>query len=246
MLNIYRHKEMKINKDNLDNLFIYPPIFQGLSVKGFFTTRALNGDLANLSLLTGLPITSFYHPIQKHTDRILVLADSMDRKVADAVLTSRKDVMVGVDVADCLPILLHDRRLNVIGAVHAGWRGTASMILRKTISKMVEVFKSSPHDVLIAMGPAIRGCCYEVGGEVIEAVEKATGSGNYYERRAEKFLLDLPSANVYQAISVGIPTSNIWISKLCTFCHPDKFFSYRYAKGKTGRQSGYIGALECK
>jgi YfiH family protein len=231
---------MKIGKGGLDNLFISPPIFQGLSVRGFFTTKALNGDLQNISRLSGLPISSFYHPIQKHTDRIVVLTDSMDRKVADAVITSRTDVMIGVDVADCLPILLYDRRLNVIGAVHAGWRGTAGMILKKTILKMGEVFNSMPQDILIAMGPAIKGCCYEVGVEVIETVEIATGKGNYYIDKGDKYLLDLSAANMYQAFSLGIPSGNIWVSEYCTFCHPEKFYSYRYAKGKTGRQSGYI------
>ncbi len=237
---------MKKDEANINSLFIFPTLFEGLSVQGFFTTKAVNGDLELISRLAGVKASNLYHPIQRHTDRIIVLAGNMERKVADAVITLRTDVFIGVDVADCLPILLYDKRLNAVGAVHAGWRGTAGMILKKTIMKMSEDFGSTPTDIFAAMGPAIRGCCYEVGSEVIEAVEKVTGSGNYYEQKAGKFFLDLQSANVNQALSQGIPRSNIWLSEYCTFCHPEKFYSYRYTKGKTGRQSGYIGVIDTK
>lgn len=235
-----------IDEKSIHNLLIIPPIFKGLPVWGFFTTRAVNGDLQTISSLTNVPASHIYHPIQKHTDLIIVLGDGMERKVADAVITAKTNILIGVDVADCVPILLYDRRLNVAGVVHAGWRGTTSMILKKTLARMSEEFGSSPLDILTAMGPAIGGCCYEVGANVIEMVEKVTGSGKYYEKKAEKYFLDLPTANMYQAVSSGVPPDNIWLSDNCTFCLPERFFSYRYEKGKTGRQSGYIGALEQK
>lgn len=237
---------MKITDLKIQNQLIFPPIFEGLNVQGFFTMKAVNGNLEVMSSLTNIPVSRFYHPIQKHTDRIIVLADNMERKVADAVITLRTDVLIGVDVADCVPILIYDKRTHATGAVHAGWRGTAAMIIKKTIIKMAEEFGSSSSDILVALGPAIKGCCYEVGVEVIEAVQKATGKGNYCKKKSQKYLLDLQLANMYQAVSVGIPLENIWLSEYCTFCHPDKFFSYRYAKGKTGRQSGYIGLKEEK
>jgi copper oxidase (laccase) domain-containing protein len=79
--------------------------------------------------------------------------------------------------------------------------------------------------------------------DVSHAVEKATGWGEYQSRKGEKYFLDLPSANKYQAMSLGVSELNIWISPDCTFCNPDKYFSFRYAKGSTGRQGGFIGRI---
>lgn len=233
-----------IEEKNSNDMLIFPPIFKGLPVKGFFTTKAINGDLKIISRLADVSISKIYQPIQKHTDRIIELGSVMDRKIADAVITAQTGILIGVDVADCVPILLYDKRLKVIGAVHAGWRGTSHQILRKTINNMADKFSSSPSDILIAMGPAIRQCCYEVGAEVIEAVEKATGTGEYYVQKEQRFFLDLPLANMYQAVSSGVPSVNIWMLQECTFCLPDRFYSYRYTKGKTGRQSGFISVLQ--
>ncbi len=224
-----------------NDMLIFPPILKGLPVKGFFTTKAINGDLKIISSLADVPISKIYQPIQKHTDKIIFLESDMDKKIADAVITALTGILIGVDVADCVPILLYDKRLQVIAAVHAGWRGTSHQILKKTISKMTHKFSSSPSDILIAMGPAIRQCCYEVGDEVIEAVEKATGAGEYYVQKEQSFFLDLPTANMHQAVSSGVPSLNIWMLNECTYCRPDLFYSYRYSKGKTGRQGGFIG-----
>jgi len=79
-----------------------------------------------------------------------------------------------------------------------------------------------------------------VGPEVIEGVARATGSGDYVAEKADKYYLDLPAANKYQAVAMGIPPGHIWISGDCTFCLPEKYYSYRYAKGTTGRQYGLI------
>jgi hypothetical protein len=156
------------------------------------------------------------------------------------VITDRKGVVIGVQGADCVPILLHDRRTGATGAVHSGWRGTAAEILKKTIGAMGGRFSSSPSDITIAIGPAIRWCCYGVGYEVIEAVKKATGAGDYFMMKGEKYCLDLPMANRYQAVAAGVLPENIWMSEDCTFCLPEKYYSYRFAKGPTGRQGGFI------
>ncbi|HXX57100.1 MAG TPA: polyphenol oxidase family protein, partial [Thermodesulfovibrionales bacterium] len=144
---------------------------------------------------------------------------------------------------DCLPILVYDAGSHVVAAVHAGWRGTAAAILRKTMRTMRDRFASSPSEILIAIGPGIRACCYEVGYEVMDAVRRATGEGKYFEKRGEKYFLDLPSANRYQALSDGVPGENIWTSDECTYCLPDRYYSYRFAKGPTGRQGGFIGIV---
>jgi YfiH family protein len=231
-------------------VIVKPPIFDGLSVKVFFTTKTLGSDIEAVSKALNISQDNIYLPIQKHTDKVLILDYDIEPKIADAVITNMKDVLIGVQVADCVPVLLYDKKTHAAGAVHAGWRGTAQAILKKTIKAMVERFYSMPSDIMIAIGPAIRWCCYGVGYEVIEAVEKVTGSitevknsKDYIIKRGDKYCLDLPTANKYQALSLGVPLENIWMSDECTFCLPEKYYSYRYAKGTTGRQCGFIGIV---
>ncbi|BCB96929.1 laccase domain protein [Dissulfurispira thermophila] len=222
---------------------VTPPIFSGFLVNAFFTTRTLGCNIDAVSKAFNIPPNNIYLPIQKHTDKVLILDYSLEPKIADAVITNRKDILIGVQTADCVPILLYDKKTHVVGAVHAGWRGTAEGILKKTIEVMVERFYSIPSDIMVATGPAIRWCCYGVGYEVIEAVTRVTGNGDYIIKRGEKYCIDLPTANTYQAISSGVLLDNIWMSGECTFCLPEKYYSYRYAKGATGRQCGFIGIV---
>ena len=219
---------------------VFPPVF-GSRVKAFFTGKAPGIDLARISEIGSVEVRDIFLPIQRHTDEVLVLDSSFEPRTADAVVTRNNGVLIGVQTADCVPVLLYDRLRHATGAVHAGWRGTAAVILKKTLMVMVERFSCSPADIAVAIGPSIRWCCYEVGYEVIEAVGKATGEGSFFRKKGERYCLDLQAANRYQALSMGIPSENIWVSGECTSCFPERFFSYRYAKGPTGRQGGFIG-----
>jgi len=221
---------------------IKPEIFNG-EVKAFFTRKSPGVNTGEISDLLSIPEQYIYMPVQKHTDRVLVLGSELAPAMADAVITQRKGILLGVRVADCVPILLCDRKRSVVGAVHAGWRGTASRIIRKTVRTMVELFGSSPKDIVAAIGPSIRWQCYDVGSEVREAICKATGEGSYCISKEEKCFIDLPSANRIQALSSGIPGENIWSSFECTRCNPDRFHSYRYSRRYTGSQGGFIGVF---
>lgn len=224
----------------MENL-IFPEIF-GSKTKSFFTGKTPGDDLNRISQISSISRDNIYLPIQKHTDKIIVL-NSLEPKIGDAVITNKRGVLIGIQVADCVPILLFDRKKYAVGAVHAGWRGTAKGILKNTINKLIDRFHSSPSDILIAIGPSIRWCCYGVGYEVIESVQKTTGDGNYIINKGDKHCLDLATANRYQALSAGILSENIWMSGECTFCLPEKYYSFRYAKGPTGRQCGFIGII---
>ncbi|MDA8432865.1 MAG: peptidoglycan editing factor PgeF [Nitrospiraceae bacterium] len=181
--------------------------------------------------------------MQKHTDRIIFLSAAREPGIGDAVITREKGVLVGVQVADCVPVLVHEKGKKVVAAVHAGWRGTASAIVKKTVEAILDRYAGEIKDIVVAIGPAIGGCSYEVGGEVVDAVGRATGEGGYYSRKGEKYYLDLPSANRQQVLSLGVPPANVWVSPECTFCAPDRFYSYRFSKGVAGRQGGFIGLL---
>jgi YfiH family protein len=219
---------------------ISPELF-GYGLKAIFTGKTPGVDLRRIARIVSVEKKNIYMPIQRHTDTVSIVDADLTPKVADAVVTRTKGILIGVQTADCVPMLLYDGGAHVVAAVHAGWRGTASGILRKTISVLTDRFCSSPSQITIAIGPSIRGCCYRVGSEVIEAVKKATGEGNFFRTRGETNLLDLQSANRYQALSMGISEKNIWLSPECTHCLPDKYYSYRFAKGPTGRQGGFIG-----
>ncbi len=222
---------------------VVPPVFDSTNAKAFFTTRALHCEVHSLAEFLAVPPANIYMPIQKHTDKVMVLDDGRRPEVADAVITGNRGIFIGVRVADCVPVLLFDRKQQVAGAVHAGWRGTAASILKKTIEMMSQRFFTSPKDVLVAIGPCIGGCCYEVGAEVIDSVVKASGEGDYYETHAGKYRIDLASANRQQAVSSGVPPEQIWLAGECTFCKSEKYYSYRFSKVTTGRQCGIIGIV---
>jgi YfiH family protein len=211
------------------------------SVRAFFTAKYPGADLDSIVKHLDIPKDRIYLPIQKHTDSIYIAGPSPEDVIADAVITGEKGLLIGVRVADCVPVLVHDPVRNIVAAVHAGWRGTAQEILKKTVIMMTDTFNSDPHDIQMAIGPCIGQCCYEVDGDVCRSVGKATGEGAYFRSKGDKFHVDLSEANRLQAMGLGVPANNIWKSDECTHCLPDKYFSYRYMRGGIGRQGGFIG-----
>lgn len=218
---------------------IIPDNLRHHNLIAFFTERREGSGKDAISGLSGIPEEHIFFPVQEHTDRVVLLGDLNEKVTADGVITGRCGVLLGVVVADCIPILIYDKRLSVISAVHTGWRGTAGGILKKALMILREIFSSRSEDILIAFGPSIRWCCYKVGTDVLEAVKAETGPGEYSMIRDGDICLDLASANRVQAVSAGIPDGNIWTSEECTFCYPERFFSYRYSKVE-GRQGGFI------
>ena len=225
----------------ISSQIIVPDIFKGLPVKAFFTKKGFHGSASDI--IAELDAESLYLPIQKHTDKVIVAEQNLQQQVADAVVTNRRGLAIGIRVADCVPIILFDKRRHVAAVVHAGWRGTAAGILRKTIEVFRERFHCSPENIAAAIGPSIKGGCYAVGHEVVDAVTRATGRGDYVTARGEAWFVDLPEANRVQAVSEGILPGKIWVSEDCTHCLPEKYYSYRFAKGTTGRQHGYVAII---
>lgn len=221
---------------------IFPDLMKG-HVTAFFTGKNPGAEPDNVSSIMKIKKDQIYMPVQKHTDKIAFIESSLHPVVADAVITKEEGILLGVKVADCVPILLYEKTKGIIGAIHAGWRGTAEAILKKTIKAVIDRFMCSEENIYIALGPAIRSCCYNVDFDVMKAVSQATGPGDYLIKKGEKYCLDLPQANKYQALSMHIPQENIWLSDECTFCKSDKFYSYRYARGTTGRQGAFIGKI---
>jgi YfiH family protein len=225
------------------NMSAYP------NISAYFTTKHLGGDAAasGASKFSSYPI---YMPVQKHTDTVIEITPTTPmHKTADAVITRMRGLVIGVVTADCVPILLFDPAGMTVGAVHAGWRGTAAGILGKTVSKMAERFGTDPLNLLLAVGPSIRGCCYEVGADVLEAVGRASFACRIDEIHSVSdrgIMLNLAEANRAQALSAGLKADNIWISGECTHCTGDRFHSYRRSGAIAGRQGGFIAILNEK
>lgn len=232
--------------DKINRSFLVPGISNGSRVKAFFTDKNIGIDRDGICALFGREV-DFYMPVQRHTDlSVTILRDqplTLEGCVADAVITDRPGIVIGVQTADCVPILVLDSHKHVIAAIHAGWRGTAKGIFKAVVATMCTDFSCNPQDILIAVGPSIKSCCYEVGGDVMDEVRQTTGVGDYIRQEAGRWYVDLARANLYQALAVGLAESNVWISPDCTFCLPDRYHSYRRTKAGTGRQGGFIGML---
>lgn len=163
---------------------------------------------------------------------------------ADIVLTSRDDRVLAVQVADCAPILAASSDGLVVSAAHAGWRGTAANVAGVTIESLSRHFDVAPASVSVAIGPSIGPCCYEVGGELIDAFAANGWTGDdrarWFARRGDKLFLDIWQANVDQLVRAGVAPARVRVSRLCTACHGEWFYSYRREGAGTGRMAGFI------
>ncbi|CAA6804486.1 MAG: COG1496: Uncharacterized conserved protein [uncultured Sulfurovum sp.] len=157
---------------------------------------------------------------------------------SDALITNQKDVMLTILTADCVPILLFDPINKVVAAVHAGWKGTKQEILFKTVEKMKKNFNSDAKYILAGIAPSIGRCCYEVDWNVAQHFKDVQNS---YDKKADKYMLDLPYINKLQLLEAGLIDENIELSNVCTACEVDNYFSYRKENGCSGRFMSMIG-----
>lgn len=156
----------------------------------------------------------------------------------DVILASQSGLPIGVFVADCVPILLEDRRSGAVAAVHSGWRGTAQRAVSTAIEAMQVQFGSKPIDLRAAVGPSIKGCCYQVGLEVIDALKVLPDPAAFVRTEDGHFYLDLQEANRQLLEEAGV--GEIAVSGMCTACEPERFYSYRRDGERSGRMLAII------
>ncbi|MBV8812825.1 MAG: peptidoglycan editing factor PgeF [Acidobacteriaceae bacterium] len=179
---------------------------------------------------------------QIHSDRILNANVIRDRDhQGDALITDCIDRSIGVRTADCVPVLLLDSQNRAIGAVHAGWRGSAAAIIRRTIEKLTEDFGSKPPDIYAALGPCIRACCYVVDATV--AQQFAMTFPEWELPLTGKQNLDLPEANRRHMVEAGVKLDQIFDCDLCTACQSASFYSFRREPENPGRMVAAIERL---
>lgn len=162
-----------------------------------------------------------------------VLVGKNGSQTGDALVTNESGLTLAIGAADCYPILFHDPVNNVIGAAHAGWKGTLARIARNTIDKMLEL-GADRNEIRVAIGQGICRDKYEVSEEVIQLFLKSNFPKHIHSGRQ----LDLLAANQFVLSEAGIPNQHIWSLNRCTT--EDDFFSYRRDNGKTGRMWAVI------
>ncbi|MCU6768558.1 peptidoglycan editing factor PgeF [Barnesiella propionica] len=188
-------------------------------------------------------------PFQTHGNRIFCLdsnffllnSENKEKQLLgiDSLITSCPRTAIAVSTADCVPVLLFDPVNKVIAAIHAGWRGTVSHIVSKTIEEMKIRYNTTTENLFAAIGPSIGPEYFEVGDEVFEAFRNAGYKMEYIAGKRignKKYHIDLWGANTEELLTAGLSPDHINVSGLCTYSHNDKFFSAR----KLGISSGRI------
>lgn len=168
-------------------------------------------------------------------DRPLSGGDRFDGEW-DALVTDQPGVTVTVRTADCVPVLIYDRRRRAVAAVHAGWRGAVAEIVPKTIDLLAERFHVTPEDLRISIGPSAGPCCYEVDEPVLRVLRRQMPEWESVVLAAggDRARLDLKKLVRRQMERIGIAPLHVTTVNLCTICHDDLFYSYR----REGRVNG--------
>jgi YfiH family protein len=167
---------------------------------------------------------------------------------ADGLMTDVPGVILGIQVADCVPVLLVDTRRRVVAALHAGWRGTAAGMAERGVADIRREYGSGLEDLMAAVGPSIGACCYAVGDEVRRKFEVRYADGADLFTVSEGGMhLDLAEANRRQMIAAGLRAEHVSVVGECTACARvdgrRKYFSHRAEQGFTGRAMGMIGVV---
>ncbi|MFC7442339.1 peptidoglycan editing factor PgeF [Laceyella putida] len=166
----------------------------------------------------------------------------------DGLFTSETDVLLAAYFADCVPLYFYHPTLDLIGVAHAGWKGTVGQIGSLMVKRFCEQ-GAKPEEILVAIGPSIGPCCYEVDEHVIGPMRKVIADSQAMERIAVNHIpgrwqCDLKTANAEIFLQAGILPEHITVSKWCTSCDHQYFYSHRRDKGKTGRMVAWIGKQE--
>jgi YfiH family protein len=177
---------------------------------------------------------------QVHGIRVVAADIDGESVEADALVGSRAGRLVGVVTADCVPILLVDRRRRLAAAVHAGWRGAAAGVVEAALAELDGVHGAPAREVEAAIGPAVGGCCYEVGEEVLTAFEARTGEATVsaWATRGDRRFVDLRQATSLLLARAGV--ERVTVLGPCTACGSG-YHSYRRDGRGAGRQLSFVG-----
>ena len=218
---------------DLSDIFRSDKIHAAFSLKTLFNSGN-EGKL--LSSLINLDPKKIVTPEQIHSSEVKIVDTPGKISSTDAIISSSKLLVLSIQVADCIPLYLADPYNNVIGLVHAGWRGIEKGIVENSINKMIS--KGAHSNKIIAyIGPSIQKCCFEIGPDV----SKKFPRNFQIFSNSDRSFLDLQELTNNILIKNSVLHKNIISSNECTKCNSDKFFSYRNTGSKSGRMIGVIG-----
>jgi YfiH family protein len=198
---------------------------------------------------------------QVHGREVVTVRDGdavwRERPAADVIVSNAPDVAIAVRAADCAPLLMADAVTGAVAAVHAGWRGTAARAAVAAVEALGREFGAKPTDLVVAIGPTIGPCCYEVGSELVDAFAAAGHPRHLIDRwfsappppRGSRgrapLRLDVAGASRDQLILAGVPEGQVHVSGLCTAMHLDVLTSFRAEKDQSGRMGAAIRTRHC-
>ncbi|HNZ26244.1 MAG TPA: peptidoglycan editing factor PgeF [Spirochaetota bacterium] len=228
------------------------PFFGNMALtrRSVSTKRTLKENRVFLSETLNIPSNTIFSPRQTHSDTVLYVNDnnvgrgaySLDgAQDGDACITDKKNILLLVSWADCIPVLLFEEEKGICAAIHSGWRGAKENIAAKTIKKIIEI-GGKESNIYAAVGPGIRDCCYKVGIDVIKYFENDNYS-EFIRKNDGEYYLDLQSVVCRQIILSGVKKENIDNYGECNSCSTKiEFFSCRKdGKEKFEGQAAFIG-----
>lgn len=221
---------------------------------------------AEVARALDLPLADLVRTRQVHGATVLVARDTAKTPpagvAADIIVTDRSGIGLAVQAADCVPLLIADRRTGTVAAAHAGWRGLAARVPSVVVAALRRELGSAPGDLVAAVGPSVGACCYEVGRDVRQAFEAAGFADNRLASwfsdeplavarnpampglarrcRAGRWFFDGWASARDQLIDAGMAPDAVFVSELCTASHPATFCSYRRDGPPSGRLAGAI------
>ena len=218
-----------------------------IAIKEGETEENVRENLSILGAALGFSLEDLVSTRQTHSDivRVVTRADHRgafhrDYPECDGLVTNDPGVALMVFTADCTPLLFHDPVTGAVGAAHAGWRGTAMGIAKKTVEAMVREYGCDPKNIRAAIGPNIKQCCFETNRDVPDAIRAALGQAAepYILPKGEKFYLNLSEINAQFLRRAGV--RDISIAAECTKCAPYRFWSARVHGNDRGSQGAVI------
>lgn len=249
----------KMNPDNLSYINLMPTpgivalstcrgcVVEGDSYSGFNACHYTGDDMTHVRACRvqlcdklGVEYDNLIIPRQTHSLNVAVISElpvSVEAiENVDALVTTLPNVAIAINTADCVPIALVDEVAHVIAVVHSGWKGTVGRIVALTVDKMVECGADAKR-IKAAMGPCICGDCFEVGPEVVEQFENNGFDNDQVILRnyGGRHHIDLPQACRQSLLEVGVRDENIIVSKVCSRCNPQEYFSARRLGINSGR-----------
>ena len=185
---------------------------------------------------------TYVRPVTKNECGIGIWREK-DMMSVDALITNEPNVTLVTHYADCTPLFFVDTVGKAIGLAHAGWRGTVGRIGEEVIKKMTTLYGTNPKDVVVAIGPAISKCCYEVDKDCAENfynLKDLDNSKFIFPKSDGKYMIDLLETNRQIVMKAGVKEGNIVLSDLCTKCNSDLLWSHRATNGHRGTMCAFM------